>query len=495
MELFYLSPIIAIGIACILAIVIDPLTGSNYRIGYIFSLIGLFTTGFVSALTLNFDPSQFSSLSQLPISQGMISFGNYSSFLDIIFCVAGILTILAAKPYFNREHWETTEFYTLVLYAVSGMIVIAHANHMLMLFIGIEIMSITFYVLAGYFRNTIKSVEASLKYFLLGSFATGFLLYGMSLIYGATGTMYFSNFLSTNSISQAISTGALNNQAFLTIGFGLIIIGLSFKAAAFPFHQWAPDVYTGAPTVVTAFMSTAGKAAAMISFIIVIKAILPENVIDSSMIELSEKTRTVIAVISAITMLIGNITALVQKNIKRMLAYSSVAHAGYLLMGIVANNATGWEGILFYTTSYMLMQIGSFIILSILERGTDKFQNLEDYSGLYKKHPFLAATMSIFLFSLAGIPPFAGFFGKYQLFTAAIQSGFTWLTLVAVVSSIISVYFYIGLIVYMYFKEPNEIELEADYGASKIAVIFSTLAVIIIGVYPPILNNLISRII
>ncbi|MCX6147566.1 MAG: NADH-quinone oxidoreductase subunit N, partial [Candidatus Kapabacteria bacterium] len=320
------------------------------------------------------------------------------------------------------------------------------------------------------------------------SFATGFLLYGMAMIYGATGSMDLTI------ISAKIVNGNINSQNYLTLGFAMILIGLSFKAAAFPFHQWAPDVYSGSPTVVTAFMSTAGKAAAMIAFIIVARSLMPYGIHDAQTLLMTQKAQLVIAIISALTMLIGNITALVQKNIKRMLAYSSVAHAGYLLMGIVANNSNGWKGIVFYSSAYMLMQIGAFVVLSVLEKDTDKNLELSDYAGLSKKHPALAAMMTIFMLSLAGIPPMAGFFGKYMIFASAIQAGFVWLVIVAVISSIISVYFYIGLIVYMYFKEPV-VELEGEAGSANIALYLATFGILFLGILPFLLDDLLTKII
>lgn len=489
LEFFLASPIIAIGIFCVVAIVIDAASNNNHKLGFGFAIFSLIVTGVLACLTINVGPSDLSQLNpSSTISRGMISFGRYSAYLDLLFCVAGIMTLYSARPYFQRSNWETNEFYNLILYAISGMMIISHANHLLALFIGIEIMSITFYILAGYFRSTIKSIEASLKYFLLGSFATGFLLYGMAMIYGATGSMDLTI------ISAKIVNGNINSHAYLSIGLALMLVGLSFKAAAFPFHQWAPDVYTGSPTVVTAFMSTAGKAAALIAFIIVVRAILPFGIHDAQTLLMTQKAQLVIAIISALTMLIGNITALVQKNIKRMLAYSSVAHAGYLLMGIVANNAIGWKGIIFYSTAYMLMQIGAFVVLSILERDHDKNLELNDYAGLSRKHPALAAMMTIFMLSLAGIPPMAGFFGKYLLFTAAVQAGYIWLVLVAVVSSIISVYFYIGLIVYMYFKDPV-VELEGEAGSANVALYLATFGILFLGLFPFLLDNLLTKII
>jgi NADH-quinone oxidoreductase subunit N len=421
----------------------------------------------------------------------MVTLGGYAGFLDMVFCIGGILTLLASRSYITREYNEYNEYYTLILFSVSGMMFIAHASNFLLLFIGIEIMSISFYVLAGYFRKRTRSVEAALKYFLLGSFATGFLLYGIAMIYGATGS------LSLPGIHAKIMAGTGYNPLYLNIGLGLLIVGLGFKVAAFPFHQWAPDVYHGSPTVISGFMSATGKAAAIIAFVIVTKALIVIAPDGSITVASSKTAQMIIALISAATMLIGNITALIQKNIKRMLSYSSVAYAGYLLMGIVAGNATGMNGILFYATAYMFMQTGAFIVISLLERNDEQFLEISDYAGLSKSYPLLSAVMAMFMFSLAGIPPFAGFFGKYYLFVGAIEGGFTWLTIIAVISSIISMYFYIGLIIQMYFKEATATEtgerLDLNTGNAKIALAISAFAILLFGILPSLITNLTEK--
>ncbi len=488
LELQLSLPLILILILSIKIVMVDAKFGNNKTLGFVTALAGFIVVFISAAFTLTISPEAIASLNAEELySKGTITYGGFAAYFDMLFCVAAILTILAALPYFQKENSEHNAFYSMMVFAVAGMMLIAHSANLLSLFIGIEIMSISFYVLAGYFRTKEKSIEAALKYFLLGAFATGFLLYGIALIYGATGS------LSLPEILTKIAADDFSNT-YLTLGIALMLIGLCFKVAAFPFHQWAPDVYTGAPTVVTAFMSTAGKAAALIAFIIVARALFVIDIGQAAEIpDFQTNAIMIIAIISAATMLIGNITALVQKNIKRMLAYSSVAHAGYLLMGIVANSPQGWEGIIFYATAYLFMQIGAFIVLSVLERKTDKNLDLDDYSGISKSHPFLAAIMAIFMFSLAGIPPFAGFFGKFLLFTAAIDAGFTWLTIIAVISSMISVYFYIGLIVYMYFRKSNTYPLEADMGSAKVTLIISTACVVILGIFPSLIINLINN--
>lgn len=489
-EFIIFSPVYLISIFAILVLLADAFSGKSKETVYVFSIISLIITAGAAVYSLIYiQNNQIINSPTEWFSYGTLSYTGYSYVFDIIFALAGILTILAAKPFFKREFEDYKEVYTILLFAISGMIYISHAAHLLTLFIGIEIMSISFYIMAGFIRDRNKPVEAAMKYFILGSFSTGFLIYGIAMLYGATGTMVIDE------MAAKMILGDINTT-FMLLGTALIIIGLSFKIAAFPFHQWAPDVYTGAPTVYSGFLSTAGKAAAVVAFITISRAIMPQvfsvEMLNNKLTDIKESVgdaQMIIAFISAATMLIGNLSALAQKDVKRMLAYSSVAHAGYMLMGIASANDNGFNGIIFYSAAYMFMQIGAFIIVSVLENN-DKYLQIEDYKGLYKNHPWLAALMAIFMFSLAGIPPFAGFPGKYMLFIGAVESGFTWLTIVAVISTIISIYFYIGLIMNMYFKENENSYSVSVSSGSNIALFFSTLGVFILGILPFFLINI-----
>ena len=486
-EFQFILPIVLISFFATSAIIIDAIFLKNRSVVFFYSLIGLALTALTAVYSL-----YKASVALVPahhserlLTKGAIVFSGYAAFFDILFCLAGILTILASKQYLKREYNEMNEYYSLLLLSIAGMMIIGHSNNLLVLFIGIELMSIPFYILSGFLRNNMRSVEAGLKYFLLGAFATGFLLYGMALIYGATGNLSINK-------STFFMTSIEKAPLILSIGVGLLIIGLSFKAAAFPFHQWAPDVYQGAPTVITGFMSTAGKAASLIAMVIIIRPLIPGDIDQQQLKQIynGDTIRLILAIISAGTMMIGNITALVQKNVKRMLAYSSVAHAGYLLMGIVANNPKGWDGIAFYAVAYMFMQIGAFVVISLIERKNEDNMEISDYSGLSKTHPGIAALMAIFMFSLTGIPPFAGFIGKYYLFASVIESGYVWLAIVAVVASLISIYFYIGLVISMYFKEPSDKVIEPDKGLSYITLAITSIGLIIFGVFPSSIINL-----
>jgi NADH-quinone oxidoreductase subunit N len=404
----------------------------------------------------------------------------YSNFFTIVFSVATILSALLADKYLQSEEVLIGEFSALVLFAATGMVMMASGANLIVTFLGLEIMSICFYILAGMFRRREESNEAALKYFLLGAFATGFFLYGIALIYGTFGTMSLEGI---RSIVISGSAGAISmlTSPLLIVGVVLLIIGLAFKVAAFPFHQWAPDVYQGSPTVVAGYMSTAGKAAAFSAFVAIFGYALLPGIVD----EFTSKIQIIIIVLAASSMLYGNIVAIAQKNIKRMLAYSSTAHAGYILLGVAAMNTKGLTGIAIYTAVYTLMQIAAFGMVALLEKENVGLE-LENYSGLAKRRPTTALILAILMLSLAGIPPFAGFFGKYYLFLAALESGLVWLAIIGVVSSIIAAYFYLRLIVLMYFGEPvaSDVEVKEGFSVSYFAVGLASAALIAIGLFP-----------
>ncbi len=473
-DFFGALPLVVIWLALgAIGIVIQAFVKGDSKLVYGYYLATLTATGVLAIATMWHRGATF---------HNMITLGGTAAYFDLLFCTAGILAMLAARDYLERWHSGYDEFYTMLVSSVAGMMLMAHARNLLVLFVGVELMSISFYIMAGFLRHRSRSVESAMKYFLLGAFASGFLAYGMALLYGATGSFDYDRILGV------VASGTSAYPALLAIGAVLLAVGLSFKIAAFPFHQWAPDVYEGAPTVVTSFMSTAGKAAAFAAIVPVFTVLMP-------MVQTAPLTpglQTMLAVISAITMLVGNITAVAQTNIKRMLAYSSVAHAGYLLMGVVAGTAHGQEAVIFYLTAYTFMQLGAFVVVGLLEKEEADSLELSWYAGLSKRHPALAAVMAVFMFSLAGIPPFAGFFGKYLLFLSAVESGFTWLTIVAVVSSVISVWFYLGLIVKMYFQESQVEVSPAPAGLAGVAIAVCTIASIGLGILPMLVVNLVS---
>jgi NADH-quinone oxidoreductase subunit N len=404
---------------------------------------------------------------------GLVRTGGYASFFALVFSVVGFLTVMLSESYLKKSGLQHGEYYTLLLIAASGMMLMAAAGDLVTLFLGVETMSLAFYVLAGFARRRQASNESALKYFLLGAFATGFLLYGIALIYGAKGTTTLAPLIGG-------AAGVLRSPMFV-VGLGLVLVGIGFKAAAVPFHMWVPDVYEGAPTTVTAFMSTGGKAAAF-SLILVVFGPVVLTAIPS--------LRDVIAVGAALSMILGNVVAISQTSAKRMLAYSSIAHAGYLFVGVAAANGAGVQGVLYYLATYLFMNIGGFGVISLLESSEDANLRITDLGGLSSRHPLIAGLMAGFMFSLAGIPPFAGFFGKYYVFLAAIEGGYTWLAILGVLMSVVSAYFYLRLVVVMYFSEktsPRELNLPAMGIA---ALLVCALCIIGFGILPSTILNL-----
>jgi NADH-quinone oxidoreductase subunit N len=401
-------------------------------LGYL-SFIGIVATGVLVGAGWGSHIESFS---------GSVVLDNFATFFKMIFLLAAGLAVLISDQYMEREGCNHGELYPLILFTVVGMMLMAAGTDLMTIFLGLEVMSVALYVLAGFNRKNHKSNEAGLKYFLLGCFSTGFLLYGMALTYGATGT--------TRIAKIAVAVGQMSLPSaniMLVAGMLLMLTGFAFKVAAAPFHMWTPDVYEGAPTPMTAFMSAGPKAAGFAAALRIFLVALPTLQVEWSQ---------VLWVLAVLTMTVGNITALRQDNIKRMLAYSSIAHAGYCLVGFTAGNATGTAGILFYMLSYTFMNIGAFAIIILVGKKGEANGNVQDFTGFGVKHPVLAVAMSIFLFSLAGMPPTAGFIGKFYLFSGAIQNGYIWLAVIGVLNSAASVYYYLRVMVFMYMKDPTE---------------------------------------
>ena len=404
---------------------------------------------------------------------GMWVVDNYARFFKLIFLLGTFLTILISVKYLQHEAMQHGEYYALVLFSTIGMMIMASGAELITVFLGIELMSVTLYVLAGYTRARMVSNEAALKYFLLGSFATGFLLYGIALIYGSTGTT------SLKAISEVIATAGFKNPVTI-IGMALLVVGFGFKTASVPFHMWAPDVYEGAPAPVTAFMSAGPKAAAFAAFVRIFMAALPS---------LQSEWTAVIWVIAALTMTVGNVIALVQDNIKRMLAYSSIAHAGYVLVGFLAAGELGVTSILYYLLAYTFMNIGAFAIIVMLAGKGEERVSIQDYKGLGYTQPVAAVAMSLFLFSLAGIPPTAGFMGKFYIFSAAIKEGYIGLAIIGVINSVVSVYYYLRVTVAMYMQDPtvpqtSQMQMLLGSPGLAAAVLISAYGVLSLGIFP-----------
>ncbi|MDQ7029022.1 MAG: NADH-quinone oxidoreductase subunit N [Ardenticatenia bacterium] len=407
---------------------------------------------------------------------GMMVLDTLGLLFQMLFFLVGFLAVLMAPGYLMRRRLQRGEFYALLLFATAGMSLLAGAQDLIMLFLGIEVLSIPLYILAGFARPRLDSEEASLKYFLLGAFATGFLLYGTALLYGATGTTAFEGLRT----SQAAA--APREHLMFMAGMALVLVGLGFKISMAPFHQWTPDVYEGAPTPVTAFMIAATKAGGMVALI---------RLLYWGLGPAGDVWRPLLAALAAITMTWGNVGALLQRNIKRMLAYSSIAHAGYLLIGVLSGGI-GFVAVLVYLLIYALMNLGAFGVILLLEDGKRETLDIEAYRGLARFHPGAALLMSIFLLSLAGFPPTAGFFGKFFLFTAGVSAGLTWLVIVAVLNSVLSVFYYARVIVKMYMQEPVEPPAFSRSWLVAGALAVAVAGVVLLGLYPTVVVRLIT---
>ncbi len=465
-DIVAIAPVAIVSAGALLALTIETLFQGSERINTLVSLIVLGVAGAFACNGVSSTGTAFS---------GMVSTGGCANYLALIFCAAGILVLMISEPYLKKHGLVHGEYIVLVLSSIVGMMLMASAADLMVFFLGLELMSVCFYVMAGFDRSRLTSNEAALKYFLLGAFATGFLLYGIALVYGASGTTDLEGI-----ISHLRGAGI---QPLMGVGLALLLIGLAFKVAAVPFHMWVPDVYEGSPTTVTAFISTAGKAAAFASILLIIFPIIRLS---------ASSLASVMTIIAALSMIVGNALAISQSSIKRMLAYSSIAHAGYMLVGVAAGNAFGAQGVLFYLLAYALMNIGAFAILSMLETEGGGNLSFDDYSGLSKRNPLLAALMAIFMFSLTGLPPFAGFLGKYYVFAGAVEAGYTWLAIVGVVMSVVSAYYYLRLVTLMYFQESDAAVQSSHSQLALTAVVLSALAIVVLGIYPAFILDLTS---
>ncbi len=408
------------------------------------------------------------------VAHGLLAVDRFALFFKILFLVAAGITVLMSMKYLDIEGVSPGEYYFLILCTTLGMMVMASGIDLISIFIGLETMAVSFYILAGFLKPNPRSNEAAVKYFLLGAFSLGILLYGMSLMYGLSGT--------TSLRAMATTFVGQERDPRLVLAVILVVAGVGFKIAAVPFHMWAPDVYEGAPTPVTAFLSVGSKAA---SFAMLLRIFL------EGMPSLSADWRILFEVLAIVTMTVGNLAALTQSNLKRMLAYSSIAHAGYLLIGIVAAGAGYSRGVtatLVYLFVYSFMQLGAFGVITLMRRQDVIGDELKDLTGLYQRRPAAAFAMLIFMLSLGGIPPTAGFMGKFWLFSAAIEAGFVWLAVIGVLNSAVSLYYYIRVVVFMYLKkEPTTGAAPVFSPSLALAVGAAVIATLVLGVYPRLL--------
>ncbi len=410
----------------------------------------------------------------------MLIIDTFGTFFRVLVIGIGILAVLMSSEYLRRENMPGGEFYALVLFSVMGQCVMVTADELIMIFIGLEISSIASYVLAGYLRDDKRNNESALKYFLLGSFATAFLLYGVAWIYGITA--------STNleAVRTAIATPGFDSFALAGVAAALIFVGLGFKVSAVPFQVWAPDVYQGAPAPVSAFLSVGPKAAAFAVLLrVFVHAFGP----------ISDRWTPLVWGVALATMCVGNFAAIKQTNIKRLLAYSSIAHAGYVLVAVTANSDTGAAAAMFYLAAYALTNIGAFAVVTYFARKGEEYVAIDDFAGLAQRQPMMAAMMTIFLLSLIGVPLTGGFFGKFYIFKSALDSKLIWLTILGLLNSAVAAYYYLYILVVMYMKEPGEsAENLPPVGLGvKIAVYASALGTLILGIFPSSVLDYASR--
>lgn len=395
---------------------------------------------------------------------------NFALSLSLVVLGATFIAILLSIDFVSARNLDVGEYLALLLATASGMVLMALANDLIIVFLGLELFSLALYVLSAFWRTSSTSLEAGMKYFLLGSFSSSFFLYGIAFIYGATGTTNLSNILAALS-----RPGAAGNSLFL-IGVGLLLVGFGFKVALVPFQWWTPDVYEGAPTPITAFMSVATKTAAFAAFFRAFSIAIPPNLLDWQM---------AVAALAVLTMVVGNVAALVQTNIKRMLAYSSIAHAGYVSIALVAGTQEGLAAAVFYLFAYAVMNLGAFGAVMAMAQGDKERVTFGDLAGAATQKPWAAAALSICLLSLAGFPPFAGFVGKFFVFGAAVNAGYTWLAVVGVLNSLVSVYYYLGPVIRMYMTAPAESwQAYRTPAAISIAVVITVAATIALGIFP-----------
>jgi NADH-quinone oxidoreductase subunit N len=461
-DFYYILPEIVLTVGSLLVLVADVLLprGSRAAVGGVTLLV----LGATAASLVPFASAH------VEVASGLLAVDRFAFFFKIVFLLAAAITVLMSFQYLDVEGIPPGEYYFLILCATLGMMIMAGGIDLITIFIGLETMAVSFYILAGIIKPSQRSNEAAVKYFLLGAFSLGVLLYGMSLMYGLSGT--------TNLRAMAPLFAGQETDERLVLAVILVVAGIGFKIAAVPFHMWAPDVYEGAPTPVTAFLSVGSKAASFAMLLRIFVEGLPA---------MSSDWRLLFEALSIVTMTVGNIAALTQSNVKRMLAYSSIAHAGYVLIGIVAGTPRGITATLIYLFVYSFMQLGAFAVVVMLRRQDVIGDELKDFSGLHFRQPFAAFGMLLFMLSLGGIPPTAGFMGKFWLFGAAIDAGYVWLAVIGVLNSAVSLYYYVRIVVFMYIRKEIIGSAPATAPTLSLALGIAVVATIAFGIYPPLL--------
>lgn len=464
-SLLCIGPFLVVAVAAMAVLIVDVFEPKKYTL--FFTFLGLLGAGGLCA-RMYFTTDTYG----VAGFDGTVSADHFAILFQGLLLIVAALGVLLSQRYLEEKRINHGEYYALMLFSTSGAMLMAAARELILIFIGLEILSIALYVLSGFARTEERSEEAAVKYFLLGAFSSGFFLYGIALIYGGTGTTYLPDLAN-------LPHAALTNT-YTVAGIALLLVGLGFKAAIVPFHSWTPDVYQGAPTSVTAFMSAAAKAGAFAALIRILMVILPIQAV----------WHDIVWILAAATMIVGNVVALWQSDIKRMLAYSSIAHAGYILVGVLAANAAGSAAVLYYILVYTFMNLGAFGVVILLARPGREFTRVQDLDGLSRSHPLAAVLMAIFMFSLAGIPPAAGFFGKLFLFQAAIQAHLYGLTVLGFLASVVGAYYYLRIVSRMWMVQPTRDfgQLSWSWGPSWAIGASAVLTILLFLIPTPLMN-------
>jgi NADH-quinone oxidoreductase subunit N len=438
--------------------------GEDMPIGGL-GVVGLIGAAIAALLLWNRNASSF----------GVVVADNFGLFVTLVLIIVGLLTIMFSSPVVTRDGLPKGDYYALVLFSIAGMIMMATANDLLVVFIALEILSIGVYVLTGIRRDDSRATEAAFKYFLLGAFSSAFFLYGIAFVYGLAGSTRLDR------VGTYIAAQSMSDNPLILVALGLLLIGFAFKISAVPFHMWTPDAYEGAPAVVTGFMSTGVKAAAFAAFV---------RVFLSAFEPFSAEWVPIVWILAAATMILGTVVGVAQSNLKRMLAYSSIAHGGYLLVGLVAANQVGKAAILFYLLAYAVTNLAAFGVIALVGARDAPNDELRDFAGLWQARPALAALMTVCLLSLGGLPPTAGFIGKWYIFSAAVSAGYYGLAVIGVLTSVVSVFFYLRVVVMMYMADRQDAKVPPQIPpVGMAALVASTVVIVVLGILPtPVLN-------
>jgi NADH-quinone oxidoreductase subunit N len=456
-----LVPILCVVAAAIAAMVAEAFRTPGERMPIApLGIIGLIGAGAATYLLWNHRAESF----------GVVSADNYGLFVTWTLIIIGILSLVLSVPVVEKEGLPAGEYYALMLFSIAGMILMAMATDLLVIFLALEVLSLAIYVLTGIRRDSPAATEAAFKYFLLGAFASAFFLYGIAFTYGLTGSTKLDR------VAALFAAQSMSPSPIHLVAVGLLLVGFAFKVSAVPFHMWTPDAYEGAPPPVTGFMSTGVKAAAFAAF---------ARVFLTSFESMHADWSPVLWAVAAATMILGTIVGVAQTSVKRMLAYSSIGHGGYLLLALVSANQTAKTAILFYLLTYAVTNLGAFGVIGLLESADRPRDQVRDYAGLWAERPGLAALMTIFLLSLGGFPPFGGFIAKWYVFTAAMEAGYSWLAIIGVLTSVVSVFFYLRIVVMMYMTPaPGPMSLPAVPRLAGLALVASAVIILYLGILP-----------